>query len=69
MTETTDTLVLVVSEETGRLILSRNGKYIRGLRLKQVEQKILEYLHNEEPKDWEAIPLESELEAHETKAD
>jgi diadenylate cyclase len=68
MSETTDTLILVVSEETGRLILSRNGKYIRGLRLKQVEQKILEYLHNEEPKDWETIP-ESELEAHEAKAD
>ncbi len=69
MSETTDTLILVVSEETGRLILSRNGKYIRGLRLKQVEQKILEYLHNEEPKEWEAIPMESELEAQETKAD
>jgi diadenylate cyclase len=69
MTETTDTLVLVVSEETGRLILSRNGKYIRGLRLKQVEQKILEYLHNEEPKDWEASPVDSELEANEAKAE
>jgi diadenylate cyclase len=69
MTETTDTLVLVVSEETGRLILSRNGKYIRGLRLKQVEQKILEYLHNEEPKDWEAVPVESDLEANEAKSE
>jgi diadenylate cyclase len=69
MSETTDTLILVVSEETGRLILSRNGKYIRGLRLKQVEQKILEYLHNEEPKDWEAIPVESDLEAHEAKSE
>ncbi len=69
MSETTDTLLLVVSEETGRLILSRNGKYIRGLRLKQVEQKILEYLHNEEPKDWETIPTEGELEPHEAKAD
>jgi uncharacterized protein (TIGR00159 family) len=68
MTETTDTLVLVVSEETGRLILSRNGKYIRGLRLKQVEQKILEYLHNEEPKDWESISVEGELE-HEAKSE
>ncbi len=60
MSETTDTLILVVSEETGRLILSRNGKYIRGLRLKQVEQKILEYLHGEEPKDWEEIPIEND---------
>lgn len=68
MSETTDTLILVVSEETGRLILSRNGKYIRGLRLKQVEQKILEYLHNEEPKDWEAIPIDSDS-LEEAKAD
>lgn len=60
MSETTDTLILVVSEETGRLILTRNGKYIRGLRLKQVEQKILEYLHGEEPKDWEEIPIEND---------
>jgi uncharacterized protein (TIGR00159 family) len=60
MSEVTDTLLLVVSEETGRLILARNGKYLRGLKLKQVEQKILEYLHNEEPKTWEAIPDESE---------
>jgi uncharacterized protein (TIGR00159 family) len=69
MSETTDTLVMAISEETGRLILSRNGKYIRGLRLKQVEQKILEYLHNEEPKDWEAIPVESGVEVSESKAD
>ncbi|MBX2895050.1 MAG: diadenylate cyclase CdaA [Cyclobacteriaceae bacterium] len=60
MSEVTDTLLLAVSEETGRLILARNGKYLRGLKLKQVEQKIIEYLHNEEPKTWEAIPDESE---------
>lgn len=70
MSEITDTLVLVVSEESGRLILSRNGKYLRGLRLKQVEQKILEYLHGEEPKEWEAMPVDDEsLETHEAKAD
>ncbi|MBX2914193.1 MAG: diadenylate cyclase CdaA [Cyclobacteriaceae bacterium] len=60
MSEVTDTLLLAVSEETGRLILARNGKYLRGLKLKQVEQKILEYLHNEEPKTWEALPEENE---------
>ncbi len=53
MSESTDTLVLAVSEETGRLILARNGKYLRGLKLKQVEEKILEYLHNNEPVNWE----------------
>jgi diadenylate cyclase len=60
MSELTDTLVLAISEETGRLILARNGKYIRSLKLKQVEQRILEYLHNEEPKTWEEMPDENE---------
>jgi DNA integrity scanning protein DisA with diadenylate cyclase activity len=60
MSETTDTLVMAISEETGRLILARNGKFIRGLKLKQVEQKILEYLHNTEPKNWEELPVEPE---------
>lgn len=55
MSESTDTLLMAISEETGRLILARNGVYIKGLKLKQVEQKILEYLHDEEPKDWTAI--------------
>lgn len=55
MSESTDTLVVAISEETGRLILARNGKYIKGLKLKQVEQKILEYLHHEEPEIWEDV--------------
>lgn len=60
MSEVTDTLVLAISEETGRLILARNGKYLRSMKLKQVEQRILEYLHNEEPKTWEEMPEEPE---------
>ena len=60
MSETTDTLVMAISEESGRLILARNGKFIRGLKLRQVEQKILEYLHNTEPQNWDEIPLEPE---------
>jgi diadenylate cyclase len=69
MSETTDTLVMAISEETGRLILARNGKFIRGLKLKQVEQKILEYLHNTEPQNWEEVPVEPEAnEAQEVKA-
>jgi diadenylate cyclase len=60
MSEVTDTLVLAISEETGRLILARNGKYLRSMKLKQVEQRILEYLHNEEPKTWEEIQDETE---------
>ena len=62
MSETTDTLVLVVSEETGRLVLARNGTYLRGLKLRQVEQKVLEYLHKNEPRKWDEVPAEPEAE-------
>ncbi len=61
MSENTDTLVLAISEESGRLILTRNGKYLRALKLKQVEQKILQYLHNQEPANWEELEEEEEL--------
>jgi uncharacterized protein (TIGR00159 family) len=63
MSENTDTLVMAISEETGRLMLARNGKYVRGLKLKQVERKILEYLHHEEPVNWEEVPDEEPEEA------
>lgn len=65
MSENTDTLVMAISEETGRLLLARNGKYLRFLKLKQVEQKILEYLHDDEPVRWEDIK-EEEAEATES---
>lgn len=55
MSESTDTLVMAISEETGRLTLARNGKYLRGLKLKQAENKILNYLHNNEPANWEEL--------------
>lgn len=58
MSENTDTLVMAISEETGRLVLARNGKYLRGLKLKHVEIKILEYLHHTEPVNWEDLPQE-----------
>jgi diadenylate cyclase len=60
MSENTDTLVLAISEETGRLILARNGKFLRGLKLKQVELKIMEYLHKTEPENWEEFANEPE---------
>lgn len=55
MSEGTDTLVMAISEETGRLILARNGKFLKALKLKQVEQKIMEYLHHAEPSQWEQL--------------
>jgi diadenylate cyclase len=62
MSENTDTLVLAISEETGRLILARNGSYLRGLKLTQVEQKILDYLHNSESGNWLDVPEEETAE-------
>jgi uncharacterized protein (TIGR00159 family) len=53
MSENTDTLILAISEETGRTLLARNGQYIRSIKLKQAEQKVLEYLRDEEPARWE----------------
>lgn len=58
MSEVSDTLIMAISEETGRLILARNGKFVKGLKLKQVEQKILDYLHKDEPENWEDISEE-----------
>jgi diadenylate cyclase len=60
MSELTDTLVMAISEETGRLILARNGQFLRSMKLWQVEQKILQYLHNDEPEKWDQIPQEEE---------
>jgi diadenylate cyclase len=60
MSEITDTLVMAISEETGRLILARNGKFLRSMKLWQVEQKILQYMHNEEPENWEQVPQEQD---------
>lgn len=62
MSESTDTLIIAISEETGRLILARNGKYLRSLKLRQVEHKVLEYLHKEEPEKWDILPPEPERE-------
>jgi diadenylate cyclase len=67
MSENTDTLVLAISEETGRLILARNGKYLRLIKLKHVEQKVLDYLHNNEPARWEDPSVE-ETESAESPA-
>lgn len=61
MSEITDTLVMAISEETGRLILARNGKFLRGMKLWQVEQKILQYLHNQEPEAWDKIPEDAAI--------
>jgi uncharacterized protein (TIGR00159 family) len=60
MSEVTDTLVIAISEETGRLILARNGAHLRALKLRQVEAKILQYLHDQEPEKWDEVQTEPE---------
>src|SRR5687767_10583489 len=62
MSENTDTLVIAISEETGRLVLARNGSYLRALKLSQVEKKIVHYLHNNESGNWQDIPEEQTAE-------
>ena len=47
MTEVTDTLVVVVSEETGQISTSINGKIITNLSAKELRNKINEYLLDE----------------------
>lgn len=59
MSELTDTLVMAISEETGLLILARNGKVLQGLKLSEAEQKITEYLRNQEPQNWEELTQET----------
>ncbi|HEY5751435.1 MAG TPA: diadenylate cyclase CdaA [Chryseolinea sp.] len=66
MSENTDTLVMAISEESGRLILARNGKYLRSLKLKQVEHRVLQYLHNDEPARWEEEVKDEEPEPTES---
>jgi uncharacterized protein (TIGR00159 family) len=44
MSEATDTLVLVISEETGQVSLAKNGKILHNLSFQEVREFINEYL-------------------------
>jgi uncharacterized protein (TIGR00159 family) len=48
MTEATNTLVLIVSEETGNLSVARNGTVYHNLTPKEIEGKIDEYMSEKE---------------------
>ncbi len=48
MSESTDTLVLIVSEETGQVSLSKNGKILHNLSLQEVRELVNEYLLGED---------------------
>jgi DNA integrity scanning protein DisA with diadenylate cyclase activity len=51
MSESTDTLVLVVSEETGQMSVVRNGKIFHNLSVKEIRAKINDYLYEEDRTD------------------
>ncbi len=48
MSETTDTLVLAISEETGQFSLVRNGQFHNNLTIQEMRKRINEYLFEED---------------------
>lgn len=60
MSENTDTLVLVVSEETGQIAVMRNGQSYNNLTNQELRKKINEYLY-EDDKDGGAAVSDSPL--------
>ena len=60
MSEVSDTLVLVVSEETGQMSLARNGKMMHNLSTQELRVRILNYLHEEDRQS--PLPGESQPE-------
>ncbi len=61
MTEITDTLVVVVSEETGQMSAVENGHIYRNLSAKELRQRINNYLYEEE-KDEDFIINQAKVE-------
>jgi len=46
MSETTDAIVLIVSEETGQLSMSKNGKILHNMSFQEIREMINDYLNN-----------------------
>lgn len=59
MTEVTDTLVLVVSEETGQMSVARNGKIFHNLSTQELRKKINDYLYEESGAEEESVVEDS----------
>ncbi len=51
MSEATDAIVLVVSEETGQLSMTKNGKILHNMSFQEIRETINEYLNNEDVDD------------------
>lgn len=63
MSETTDTIILIVSEETGQLSVARNGTIYHNLSNAEIRTKINEYMMEEQkkkPKE-DKTPVEEEV--------
>jgi diadenylate cyclase len=60
MSETTDTVILIVSEETGQLSLTKNGRLFSNLSPQELRKMINEYLTKEEKKKEEVEATEKE---------
>ncbi len=59
MSEATDTLTLIISEETGQMSLARNGKIDSNLAAPEIRKRINGYLHEKESKPVEEEPNSS----------
>ncbi|ELR69747.1 Putative protein YbbP [Fulvivirga imtechensis AK7] len=64
MSELTDTMILVVSEETGQFSLARNGKLMHNLSPQELRKKINDYLTMEDEKKEEAVEESTEKETN-----
>ena len=51
MSEATDSLILVVSEETGQMSMMKNGKVLHNLSFQEIREIINDYLNNEDLED------------------
>ncbi|MDP2042394.1 MAG: diadenylate cyclase CdaA [Algoriphagus sp.] len=51
MSEATDSLILVVSEETGQMSMMKNGKVLHNLSFQEIREIINDYLNNEDLDD------------------
>ena len=59
MSEATDTLILIVSEETGQMSIARNGKIFSNLSAPEIRKKLNKYLSEEEEEAPETVKKEN----------
>lgn len=48
MSEATDALILIISEETGQISMAKNGKILHNMSFQEVRETINDYLNNED---------------------